>query len=69
MRSASVGGALAKQPDDGRVEERFVQAIPGDIQMPKLPEDAAKSEPKPEEDWVVDYVEAPAQQPEQKILY
>ncbi len=74
MRSASVEdailGAFAKQLDDGRVEERFVQLFrPEDIQMPKPPEDAAKSEPKPEEQWVVEHAEAPARQPERKILY
>jgi hypothetical protein len=53
--------------DDGGSKSFYYR--PEDIQMPKLPEDAVKSEPKPEEDWVVDYVEAPARQPEQKILY
>ncbi len=74
MRSAFVEdatqGALAEQPDDsGSKRGSFSYFRPEEIQMPKPPDEAAKSEPKPEEDWVVDYAEAPAQQPEQKILY
>jgi hypothetical protein len=73
MRRALVEDVTNAQAPEGIspgdiAERSFTLFTPGQIQMPKLLEEAVKPEPKREE-GVVDHAEAPARQPEQKILY
>ena len=68
MEDAAEGKLEDKPVDTGKVAGTFTLFTPDQIQMPKPPEDAVRSEPKPQDDWTVDHGEGGVHKtPEQTV--